>query len=88
LIVTKNRYYFILFSLLLLSGCIGTKHLKDNEQLLYRQRIKAPKKIDTDNLKELYAQEANRKFLGAPIAPLVWVYYQGKSHYDPKKYER
>jgi outer membrane protein insertion porin family len=90
LIITKNRYYFILFPLLLLLGsCIGTKHLKENEQLLYSQRIKAPKTINTDDLKELYGQNANRKVLqGTPLAPLVWIHYVGKRYYKPKKYER
>ncbi len=87
--MTKNRYYFILFPiLLLLSGCIGTKHLKENESLLYKQRIKAPKGIDTDDLDELYAQNANRKVLGTPVAPLVWIHYQGKKRFDPKRYEQ
>jgi hypothetical protein len=86
--VTKNRYYFIVFPfLLLLSGCIGTKHLKEGESLLYKQRIKAPKGINTDDLNELYAQDANRKILGTPLAPLVWIHYQGKKRFDPKKYE-
>jgi outer membrane protein assembly factor BamA len=86
--VTKNRYYFILFPfLLLLSSCIGTNHLKEDESLLYKQRIKAPKGINTDDLDELYAQNANRKILGTPLAPLVWIHYQGKKRFDPKKYE-
>jgi len=89
LIVTKNRYYFILFPIvLLLSGCIGTKHLKENERLLYSQQIKAAKGIDTDELNELYAQRANRKILGTPLAPLIWIYYQGKKRFDPEKYEK
>ncbi len=87
--MTKNRYYFILFPfLLLLSGCIGTKHLKENESLLYKQRIKATKGINTDDLDEMYAQNANRKVLGTPIAPLVWIHYLGKKHFDPRKYEK
>jgi len=74
--------------LLLLPGCIGTRHLKENESLLYKQRIKAPKGINTDDLDELYAQNANRKVLVTPIAPLVWIHYLGKRRFDPKKYEK
>jgi outer membrane protein insertion porin family len=95
LIVTKNKYYFLLFPItLFLSSCIGTKHLKENERLLYSQRIKAPKEIDTDDLAELYAQRSNRKFLtfwkfeGIPISPLVSIYYRGQKRFDPKKYEK
>lgn len=73
--------------MLLLPGCIGTKHLKENESLLYKQRIKAPKGINTDDLDDLYAQHANRKVLGTPLAPLVWIHYQGKKRFDPGKYE-
>ena len=73
---------------MLLSSCLGTKQLKENERLLYSQRIKAPKEINTYDLSELYAQEANRKILGTPLAPLVWIYNQGKKRFDPKKYER
>ena len=73
--------------MLLLSSCIGTKHLKEDESLLYKQHIKAPKGINTDDLNDLYAQSANRKILGTPLAPLVWIHYQGKKRFDPKKYE-
>ncbi|MFZ2905755.1 MAG: BamA/TamA family outer membrane protein [Cyclobacteriaceae bacterium] len=89
MIRTKNRYYFILFPfLLLLSGCIGTQHLKENERLLYKQKIKAPNEINTDELNDLYAQEANRKVLGMPVAPLVWIHYLGKRNFDPEKYKK
>lgn len=79
--------------MLLISGCIGTKHLQEGESLLYKQGIKipkgkkAPKGISKDDLDELYSQNANRKVLGTPLAPLVWIYYQGKRGFDPKKYE-
>lgn len=89
MIILKNRYYFILFPVLLLLGsCTGTRHLKDNEKLLYRQSIKAPKTINKYDLEDLYAQKENRKILGRiPIAPLVWIHYLGKKRYNPKKYE-
>lgn len=67
---------------LLLSGCLGVKHLQKNEKLLYRQAIQAPTTIDTDELDDLYSQEPNRKFLNMPIAPLVGIYYFGERRYD------
>lgn len=73
---------------MLLTGCLGTRHLKENEKLLYSQQIKAPKGIDTDDLKDLYAQKANRKILKTPLAPLVSLYYMGKRFYSKKKYEK
>jgi outer membrane protein insertion porin family len=71
-----------------LSGCIGTKQLKENEKLLYRQSIDAPKYINEEDLRNLYTQRSNRKFLGLPISPLVSVYYFGAKRYDQEKYIR
>jgi outer membrane protein insertion porin family len=68
----------------LLTGCLGTKHLKENEKLLYRQSIRAPKHIEKEQLKSLYAQQANRK-MGGIMAPLVGIYYWGERHYDRDK---
>jgi outer membrane protein insertion porin family len=83
---TKNRYFlFIVLLPVLLGGCLGTKHLKENEKLLYRQGIQAPRRIHTDELKDLYAQRPNRKILGLPIAPLVAIYYSGYRRYDQEK---
>jgi outer membrane protein assembly factor BamA len=69
-----------------LSGCLGTKHLKENEKLLYRQRIEVPKYINEEDLRNLYAQRPNRKFLGLPLSPLVSVYYFGYKRYDQEKF--
>jgi outer membrane protein assembly factor BamA len=71
-----------------LSGCLGTKHLKENEKLLYRQRTQAPKNIDKEALRNLYAQRPNRKFLGLPLTPLVSIYYFGERRYDQEKFIR
>ncbi|HYG20567.1 MAG TPA: BamA/TamA family outer membrane protein [Ohtaekwangia sp.] len=69
----------------LLGSCLGTKHLKENEKLLYRQRVKAPKVIDTEPLPDLYVQRPNRKFLIFPAAPLVGIYYFGYKRFDQEK---
>lgn len=74
--------------MLLLSGCIGTRHLKENERLLYKQSVTAVKEIDKDDLEELFAQEVNRKIPVLNISPLIGIYYMGKRFYDPKKYEK
>lgn len=90
MIPSKNRYYFVLFSvLLLLQGCTGTRYLKENERLLYEQRIKGqPKDISKSTLKDLYAQEENQKAFGSiPLTPR-WIHYSGKRKFDPKKYEK
>jgi outer membrane protein insertion porin family len=73
---------------LLLTGCLGTQHLKENQKRLIRQSVKAPKHISEDELKELYAQRPNRRLLGLPIYHLVAMYYWGERHYDKEKYVR
>ena len=70
----------------MLSGCLGTRHLKDEQKMLFRQHIKAPKSINADELKNLYVQRANRRFLGLTIYHLVLIYYWGEKNYDKEKY--
>ncbi len=73
---------FLIFSTILLSGCLGTRFLKPDENLLYKQKIKASKKIDLDELTELYIQSPNRQFPIIPVAPYVWFYQAGVKKYD------
>ncbi|SKC59208.1 translocation and assembly module lipoprotein TamL [Ohtaekwangia koreensis] len=84
---TLKRKYFLFATLLpfLLSGCLGIKHLKENEKLLYRQRIEVPRHIDATALYNLHAQRPNRKFIIRPLAPLVSIYYLGYRYYDQEK---
>jgi len=70
----------------MLSGCLGTKHLKGDEKMLFRQRIQAPKGINTDELNDLYVQRANRRFLGLTIYHLVLLYYWGEKNYTKEKF--
>lgn len=76
--------------MMLLTGCIGTQHLKDGQRILYSQQVTGLKRkgIDPDDLKNLYAQQANRKILGTPISPLVGIHYLGKRFYKKEKYQR
>lgn len=89
MITAKSKYFIlILWLAATLSGCLGTKHLKENEKLLYRQSIDAPKNINEEELRNLYTQRPNRKFLGLPIATLVGIYYFGEKRYDQQKFIR
>ncbi len=84
----KYKYFLIVCALpLLLSGCIATTYLKENEKLLYLQTIKAPKGFSKDGLSDLYVKKANSKFIGLPINTLVWMYYAGKKRFKPEKLE-
>ncbi len=84
----KKYKYFIVAVVLpgLLSGCLGTRYLKENEKLLYHQSIEAPKGFSTEGLSDLYVQKVNHKFLGLPIYSLVWMYYTGAKRYHQEKF--
>jgi outer membrane protein insertion porin family len=85
---SKIRYFLLILALpIFLSGCIGTRHLKENERLLLFQHINAPKHINKEDLRDLYAQRENRKILGV-VAPLIEIYYWGERNYEPEKYIR
>ena len=77
------RSIFLLLTLLMLfSGCVGTRYLKDDEYLLYDQEIKGANKISSDDLGEFYRQQPNKRFPVIPFAPYVWLYQVGLKHYD------
>jgi outer membrane protein insertion porin family len=84
---SKSKYFLSILALsALLSGCIGTRHLKENERLLFKQRINAPKYIDKEDLRTQYAQQENRKMILSVFKPLIAVYYWGERNYSPDKY--
>lgn len=85
----KKTKYFVLIILasFLLGGCLGTRHLKENEQLLFRQKIDAPKNIDKEELRDLYVQKTNRKLFGIlRVHYLVGIYYAAKRKYKQEKF--
>ena len=85
--IPKIRYFLLILLPFLLSGCLGTQHLKKNEKLLFQQSIKAPPNIDEEELRNLYAQRPNRKFLSIPaIYHLAAIYYMGLKRYDREKF--
>lgn len=72
--------------LLLLESCRGTRYLQENQKLLDKQSIEAPKGINKSALSDLYIQKTNRRFLGLPINSLVWMHHEGEKHYDQQKF--
>ena len=87
MVTSKSKYFLLIFGLAAtLSGCIGTQYLKENEKLLYRQSIEAPKIVNEEEMRNLYTQRPNRKLLSLPISPLVSIYYYGYKRYDQEKY--
>lgn len=73
---------FLIFSTILFSGCLGTRYLKSNEDILYKQKIIVNKKIDKDPLEELYTQIPNRQLPIIPFSPYVSFYQTGIKKYD------
>ncbi len=85
----KFRYFFTISLLsILFSGCLGTRYLKPEEKLLYKQSVNAPKGFRKEGLSDLFVQKTNRRLLGLPINSLVWMYYTGERRYKPEKFER
>jgi outer membrane protein insertion porin family len=72
--------------LLLLGSCRGTRYLQENQKLLDKQSIEAPKGFNKAGLSDLYVQKANRRFLGLPINSLVWMHHEGEKRYDRQKF--
>ncbi|MDN5199725.1 BamA/TamA family outer membrane protein [Fulvivirgaceae bacterium BMA10] len=76
--VTKTLF---LLSTVLLSGCLGTRYLKDGEDLLYKQEIKGTEGLNKEDLYALYRQKPNNRF---PF-PYYWFYQVGLRKYDTAK---
>lgn len=68
-------------------SCVGTRHLKEGEYLLYNQNIKTEQAQIRDQLNNQLDQNENKKLLGLPITPYTFVYYSGESSYDPDRLE-
>ena len=78
---------FILGMAYLAIGCVGTKHLKEGEYLLYNQKIVTAQKSVKEDLNRQLVQSHNSRIWFLPIAPYTYVYYQGLKGYDTAKYE-
>ncbi len=70
------------------SSCVGVKHLKEGEYLLYNQKITVARKDLREDLQKQLLQKPNSRVWFLPIAPYSFVYYQGLKTYDTARYER
>jgi len=77
----KLLVFLIIFTILL-SGCLGTRYLKPNQELLYRQKVTVSKKIAKGDLEDLYVQSPNRQLPIIPFSPYVWFYQAGIKKYN------
>ncbi len=64
-------------------GCSPTRHLAENERLLWRIQLEGVEQADKSAVSELYQQKPNRRVLGVPI--YLNLYYLGKSFYNPER---
>jgi outer membrane protein assembly factor BamA len=82
----SNHLLSWLCIIIVLSGCIGTKNLKDGQLLLDRQHIKGNKKVESARLAELYQQQPNKRVLKVvPISLYTWMYQAGLRKFDTAK---
>ncbi|WP_147407336.1 BamA/TamA family outer membrane protein [Reichenbachiella sp. MSK19-1] len=70
------------------SSCMGRRYLEDGEKLLVDQKLVGVKKLNTEEIQSLYANEPNDKILFIPWSPYVDLYQLGKKAYDSSKYEQ
>ncbi|MGC4023622.1 MAG: POTRA domain-containing protein [Cyclobacteriaceae bacterium] len=69
-----------------MSSCIGTKHLQENEKLLYRQTLKYPKGFSPEGLTDLYVEKVNSRIRPTSLSLPVGMYYLGKKKFKKEKF--
>lgn len=82
---------FFLSIALFFTSCIGTKYLKKDEYILYKQRIEYNRDLDEEALQNQMVQTPNKKLVETrifwinitiPIAHRVYIYELGKRSFD------
>jgi len=68
-----------------LSGCLGTKYLKQDEYLIYNQKIKGNDETSKEKLTEFYKQKKNRRIPLLNLSPWVYFYQWGMKSYEIDK---
>jgi outer membrane protein insertion porin family len=84
----RLRFYIFatLITIFISAGCVPTRHLADNERLLYKIKLTGVAQNEPDKIAALYQQRPNRKILGS--MPYLWIYYQGRRFYNRDKIKR
>ena len=83
----KNLIFCAILSSLF-SGCLGIRHLQNDQKLLTKQRIKNNESVSKEDLSNFHSQVPNRRILFLPIALYVSFYQWGINMYDTDKYEQ
>ncbi len=71
-----------------MSSCASVNTLGEKEYLLGNSRIKGNKDIKNTEIEALLLQKPNRRFLGLPLYPYLWLYRVGSSVYNKEHYRR
>ena len=82
----RTLFYSVIY-LFLFSGCLGTRYLKEDQKLLYKQKLSGAKDLDKEALAALFQDEPNSRIPIIQWSPYMDIYQMGKSGYDPEKYE-
>jgi len=81
--VRKGKLFFAIITIsFLASGCLGTRYLKDDEKLLFKQKIKVGMSFDNYELEQLLLQRPNRRIPVIRFSAYVWFYQLGVKQYD------
>jgi outer membrane protein assembly factor BamA len=73
--------------ILLTTGCLGTKSLKENQFLLYEQQIEGNSKFKEEQLANFLLQKPNSRLPLVPVSIPAWLYHVGLSGFDTTRVE-
>ncbi len=79
------RLYITILALFL-TGCLGTSYLKEDQKLLYKQKLKGAKGLDKEQLDAYFQDRPNRRLPLIQWSPYIDIYQIGKNSYDSSKY--
>ncbi len=73
---------------LFLTGCLGTSYLKEDQKLLYKQKLDGVQGLNREALNAYHQARPNRRLPLIQWSPYIDIYQIGKSAYDSSKYLR
>lgn len=83
----QARLYISILALFL-TGCLGTSYLKEDQKLLYKQKLKGAKGLDKEALEAYLQDSPNSRIPLLQWSPYIDIYQIGQRSYDSSKYIR
>lgn len=71
----------------MITSCLGTRYLQDEERLLTKQKIKGSSRLNQDDVHSLITLTPNARLLGLPISTEAYLYEWGKENHDTAFYQ-